>query len=257
MKRLALGLAMWIVLAGSGLIAESINFGIGTTSVPGSITFHPSRIDSDPGVVATVPGVDTLFGTGTPLNPGTLNVLGGVLTFTTGDLTGSDSLDWFFGGGGTVSLSGCVDVIGSGVCAPTDPQGTLLTGTFNSAQVTIVPGPAGTGRTYKLITSSFLDTKSRALQFLFFPSPLSLFDGTFDISFRSNGANPLNPANGLTSRQVLSGKVTNTPAVPESATLALLGTGLMALAGYVRVRGSRKCRRANEEKPSLPDQTSF
>lgn len=174
--------------------------------------------------------VDTVVGLSTPLNSGVVvPVVGGVLNFTTGNLTGSTASTWIFGPGGTITLTGGVDLNGGGIGPGDIPLGTtLLTGTFFNpiGDAAVVTAFAGT---FRIAGASFSDLKDRSL-LAFYGLPFAGYGGDFNISFNAAGA----PPGTFTSTQVLSGDVTNS--VPEPATMLLLGSGLLGIGVYARRR---------------------
>src|SRR4051794_2429755 len=78
--------------------------------------------------------VDSVVGLGTPLNDlSMLSLTGGRLDFQTGNLTGSDAGHWFFGPGGSITITTTAPIVPGA-------SNTLLSGTFTSAEVTVSSG---------------------------------------------------------------------------------------------------------------------
>jgi len=153
--------------------------------------------------------VDTLIGLGTPTNDHVQQVLNNTfLNFTSGNYTGYDPIRWYFGGGGTISIS--------------DESTTLLSGTFSDARVSIEGG------IFKVAIAGFFDTKDPDL-LAFYGLPNTGYYGNFNISFIT----AVMPPKAFTSDVVLDGDITNTP-VPEPGILILLGISMASIAGLRR-----------------------
>jgi hypothetical protein len=220
LAKLSLVLLMVLTVGSVFSFANSavIDFGV-IAPTAGSISYAGGNTP----LVGSGIQVDNVTGIGTPLCNGcAFNILGGSLDFVTGNFTSFTSNSWNFAGGGSISLSGCVDVDNNGSCGGGDISGTLLSGMFNFASVIAV------GDSFKIAASSFMDVKNPDLAALFGLAP-NCCVGNFNISFMASGQ----PPSGFASTQVLSGDITNT-AIPEPASLVLLGSGFIGLGSFAR-----------------------
>jgi len=171
--------------------------------------------------------VDNVVGLSTPANANVTSVcFSCLLNFNSGTLTGSGPQNggwWSFGSGGTISITGGVQLQGV-----TDilPGSTLLTGSFNNAFVQDL------GSQFKVTFGSFSDTKNADLLSYYGLTPGTPFQGALTLLFAApdNGA-----GSAFTSTSVFSGNVVNAPtAVPLPAAAWLFGSALVGLAGALR-----------------------
>ena len=205
-KQVAIALAAMVTMSAPAMAATIIDFRNGATLASGSITFDGTNVIGSNSPIGTV----EIFGA--PINNGSFTVTGtlansGAASGTAGDLDFNTRT-------GVVTLTGCIAQLGvgltvDGVC--TRPVA-LLSGTLTGFDVN-----APRGR----VLLEGLDTKSAELLIAIGLSPNTPFVmDTFQLLTGS-----LNP-NG-TPASSISTDVRNV-AVPEPATMMLLGTGLLA-----------------------------
>ena len=232
MRTMTIALAMGLWLLGLSLtpsaMAVSLDFNI-SAPTSGTVAYG----GSDGALTGTSIEVDNVVGLSTPANPNVTSIcLSCVLNFTTGTLAGaggpggSNNGWWSFGSGGTITITGGVQLQGG-----TDiPSGaTLLTGSFNSAFVQDL-GLQG----FRVTFGTFFDTKHPDLLSYYGLSTGTPFGGSFTLLFES----PKPGVGGaFTSTSIFSGSVVNTvaiAAVPVPAAVFLFGSGLAGLCAMVR-----------------------
>jgi hypothetical protein len=191
---------------------------------------------SNPGAaISYAGGANPLVGTGititqvegdsTPANNLVVQAItGGLLNFTTGNLTGSTATSWSFGAGPAGALTITGGIAGLGIAAGS----TLLSGTIQSATVT-----SGGGNNFEVAISLFSNTVNSTLAAFYglqggsFP-----WSGNFNIGFQtSSAATPPGAFSTSPSGAVKSGDVITTP-VPEPSTMAIAGLGAIGFIGF-------------------------
>lgn len=205
-----------------------LNFGIGT---PNSVIMYAGKNKPLKGRV----GVTDVVGTDTPRDKGViLPITRGWLNFATGNRDANCSGGALcFDGGGQIVLTGWIDKDRDGDKRPDkhDIKGPILFyGTLESADV------ARTSKTAAVFSAQFDDNVNQQLASYYginwgqgvpWEGSLTLWFGV---------PKKANLSRGFTSTQILGGGLTDTHVTPEPATLILLGTGLISLAGVVRRR---------------------
>ena len=135
---------------------------------------------------------------------------------------------WTFAGRGSLTLTGGVDFGGAGTNIA---EGTKLMkdGEFSFNEVTWLDFFPGENKWFVTI-ASFADYKDKDL-LTHYGMPGGLYNGNCNISFEAEDDNP---TDGFTSSKVLSGDISNYPAVPIPGAVWLFGSGLIGLVGLGR-----------------------
>jgi hypothetical protein len=206
--------AFLAALIPSPSMAEAfIDFGV-VAPTAGSISYAGGTAP----MIGTGIQVDNVVGLNTPSqNFVARNCLSCVLNFTTGNLISSTSSLWDFGSGGSLLLTGTVDLNGDGVVSAGDATGLLMSGSFSAASVNV------SSLVFKVAAASFASVLNTALTNFYGtdPAPFTYQSG-LNMSFWSTAM----PPGAFASSTVLSGDVV--AATPEPASMLLLGTVIAA-----------------------------
>jgi hypothetical protein len=215
----------------SALAGPTLDFAIGAPT-PGTISYAGGTAP----LVGVGIAVDSISGVGTSTNAGiAATCLSCVLSFTTGNLIGNSATSWEFAAGGTIAVTGGVDLPGTTSDIPLSTV--LLSGVFSD--IVKVQDLGGGVLSMKLLAAAVQDKLSSPLSG-FWGLPDVLYIGALNLSFSAPGSAP----NAFASAPIFSGDLGNNPGstapvVPEPGTLLLIGSGLAGLA-VTRARRRRQ-----------------
>ena len=231
-------LALVTALAASSFSASAFSAVVSTPSLDFNINAPTSgTISYGGGLSSALMGadiqVDNVVGLGAPANDGvTLDCILCVLNFNTGNYTGASGNQWFFDGGGSISITGTLAIDQNNDGTPDVVNQILLSGTFNQAST--VSYDLGVFN-FNIAAGTFADNKNADL-LAYYGLPAGDYLGGMNISFTTAAGATPNAGDAFTSTQVGSGDILNTP-VPLPTALWMLGGGLLVLTGFARRRG--------------------
>lgn len=229
-RRFTTLLAVGVLFVASQAHAVSfIDFGV-VAPTTGTISYAGTGVPGDAPLVGSMIEVDNVVGLLTPANNFVLRTcFSCTLDFTTGDFVSTSGGSWFFAPGGTITVTGGLDLSVVPDGDTTDPEDApagsiLLSGTFIGS-----PEVSNEGGSFRIAGAAFTDVKDPDLLAFYGFGATTPFTGFFNISFIASGAAP----SGFTSSLVTSGDIVN-QAATEPGTLVLLGSGLMGFAYLAR-----------------------
>jgi hypothetical protein len=176
--------------------------------------------------------VSSVVGTnGVPINNNLLqSCISCTLSFTTGGLLSTSSTGWTFNTGGTLTLSGWLDLNGNNMKDAGDAIGSLLSGTFAWSPPVVASFPLMNGTTFN-ITAALFSTSVDPYLAAFYGMPSgSPWTGAFGITFLGTGS----PPGAFSSTAIGGGSVIASTdpiaSTPEPLSIVLLGTTLLGCA---------------------------
>jgi len=204
-----LGLIFLLLIPASGKASAILDFGLAGN---GSVSYSGG---SNPLLGSSI-GIVSVCGLGTPLNDNVcLTITGGDLSFNTGSFFNFDSSDWYFNGGGSISVVGTITSLGIS-------NGTLMSGSWLNANVFA----QGDGR--GVVGGIYTDGMNSTLT-NFFGLPSGGWTGTLNPSIAYVPSAP----NQFTA-SAMGGDVMNVSSVPEPLSLLLVGSGLVGFGAALR-----------------------
>lgn len=207
MKKVAAVIAVWGLVLGFALSLPQRSDAQGRPVIDLGLIAPTAGTLSYDGVGGPLFGmnldVDRIVGMNTPLRDGQQrNCIGCVLTLMTGPFAGSDATNWFFAPGGSILLTGGIDLDNNGGLNAGDiPAGsTILEGAFIET-----PTVAYFAGAFRILGAGIADTKDDGVTaFYGMPSGIQ-YEGGINLSFSANTA----PPNAFNSRSVFSGDLFN------------------------------------------------
>jgi len=166
----------------------------------------------------------------------TINILHGILTFTTGNLTGSNTTQWFFGANSSptaITITGCIDADADGGACDAADTPVSLQGKITDAAVS----KATPGASFATVLFDLSDVINSPSVCAALSAPAgSCGPGTGGGNMLLQVAAGAIPPGGFSAIRALSGDVFSGPSVPEPTTLLFAAFSVLGVAWLARRR---------------------
>jgi hypothetical protein len=227
----------WIFKAGVVSFAASLLFLVPRVSLADSVDW----MVVGGGSVSYAGGASPLHGTGITVTSvmdvqttANVDILNGILTFTTGNFTGNTSTQWFFGANSSptaITITGCIDNDNDGGACDAQDTPVSLHGKIDDAAVS----KASVGASFATVLFDLSDViNSPSVCTALGASLASCGPGTGGGNMLLQLGSGVIPPNGFTATRVLSGDIFSGPSVPEPTTLLFAAFSVLGIAWLAR-----------------------
>jgi hypothetical protein len=159
----------------------------------------------------------------------TINILHGILTFTTGNLTGSNATQWFFGGNSSptaITITGCIDADSDGGACDAQDTPVSLQGKITDAAVS----KSAPGASFATVLFDLSDVINSPSVCTALGAPVaSCGPGTGGGNMLLQVAAGAVPPGAFSAIRALSGDVFSGPSVPEPTTLLFAAFSVLGI----------------------------